>query len=107
VKARLIAPVIDLLLDWILLLVRDDTPATVATTFQEIAQLLAGDIHSARHHCDPTYETAVSVHLDTADSGLFDTLRCYSRDQLISLSTNGCAHIVIRLIEAETGGNNG
>jgi hypothetical protein len=72
-KARLIASVSDLLLDWILLLVRDDTPATTAPTFQELAQLLSSNIH----HSDRTYEIAVWVQPESADGSSFDTQPCF------------------------------
>jgi hypothetical protein len=108
-KARLITTVVDLLLDWISLLIRDDTPATVATTFQELAQLLSGNIRVGGHDSDPSYETAAWRHSNSADNSLFDPLRCSSQNQPISLCASSCPQTatIIRLIEAETGSNNG
>lgn len=108
-KARLIAAVVDLLLDWISLLIRDDTPGTVAATFQELAQLLSGDIHVANDHSNPKHESAGWAHSDCADSRLFDTLRGASQNQLISLSKSGLPQIstVICQIDIESRGNNG
>jgi hypothetical protein len=103
--ARLITTVVDLLLDWISLLIRDDTPATIATTFQELAQLISGNIRVGGHDSDPSDETAAWCHLNSADNSLFDPLRCPSQNQPIGLSASSRPQIatIIRLIEAETG----
>lgn len=105
---RLLYPVADLLLDCISLLVQDDTPAIVVTTFEELHRVLSSDIQIVNRKDDP-YQFGACVDPSGADDKLFEALQCSSRDQLINLSESCFKHIcsIILLAEKEIKGNNG
>jgi hypothetical protein len=107
---RLIYPVVDLLLDCISLLVRDDTPAIVVTTFEELNEelnrVLLGSMQVANQREDHPYQFDTCVDL-RAEVGLFEILQCSSRAHLASLSASGCKQIdpVIHLAVTEMRGH--
>ena len=73
---RLIHFVADLLLDCISLLVRDDTPAIVVTTFEELNRVLSGNKLVAHQPEDRPHQFDICVDPLSAEVGLFEIRQC-------------------------------